>query len=198
MKRLHSCVGIGLFGASLLGVVLPSMAQSGPGLNWSSAEQQWPRWQARVGLQAGRPLADPDGTASNLRGMRLLGDYYLTGPGFGQGQVTGGFRATSGLLLGPRGSAWGIGAASSGPISVGLSRDLDTEGDRDSLPYLGIGYTGLSLRGGWGFSADLGVMGSPDGSGLKVGRTLQSLGLDDRLRELRLAPVLQIGLRYAF
>ena len=30
--------------------------------------------------------------------------------------------------------------------------------DSPTLPYLGVGYTGLSPRGGWSFNADLGLM----------------------------------------
>ncbi len=66
-----------------------------------------------------------------------------------------------------------------------------------ALPYLGIGYTGLSEDGGWSFSADLGVMGQADAVrfGPAFGR---SQGLDAAIRDLRFAPVLQFGVSYSF
>jgi len=55
----------------------------------------------------------------------------------------------------------------------------------------------MSLRGGWGFTADVGLA---TGSGLRTGRDaeLGAQGLDELLRELRLRPVLQVGASYAF
>jgi hypothetical protein len=66
-----------------------------------------------------------------------------------------------------------------------------------TLPYLGIGYSGSSLRGGWGFSADLGVA-AQNGGNQRLMRSLMSQSLDDTLRELRFTPVLQLGVSYRF
>jgi hypothetical protein len=63
-----------------------------------------------------------------------------------------------------------------------------------AVPYLGVGYTGLSLRGGWGFSADVGLVGS----GVRLGRSVNGTQADELLRELRLTPILQLGVSYSF
>jgi hypothetical protein len=56
----------------------------------------------------------------------------------------------------------------------------------------------MSLRGGWGFTADVGL--AVDACGLRTRRdgALGTQGLDDLLRELRLRPMLQVGASYAF
>jgi hypothetical protein len=64
-----------------------------------------------------------------------------------------------------------------------------------ATPYLGIGFTGTSMRRGWGFSADLGVTARGTTAGLRVG---SGPTLDDLLRELRLTPLLHMGVSYAF
>jgi hypothetical protein len=61
-------------------------------------------------------------------------------------------------------------------------------------PYLGIGYSDASLRGGWGFSADLGLAAQSFGAA----RSLGSQSLDDTIRDMRLTPVLQLGVSYRF
>jgi hypothetical protein len=134
---------------------------------------------------------------NGLRSMKLLGDVYLSGPGFGAGQVVGGLRATGGLLLGSRSPL--LGASPNGaPLSLSVTQSLLTPvrgeeaSDVPPVGYLGIGYSSLSLRGGWGFSADVGVM---TGTGL---RPPETRNLDDAVRELRLRPVLQLGVSYAF
>ena len=120
-----------------------------------------------------------------------MADYYLTSTLY-QG-ASGGLRATSGVLFGPRSST--LAAPGSGGLFSIDRRTLpalaDGSVDTATQPYLGIGYTGLSLKGGWGFSADVGVL---------AGRFGRNLGqsLDDQVRELRLAPVLQLGVSYSF
>jgi hypothetical protein len=149
-------------------------------------------WQARFGLTA--PAAPgvaefPTQRSLAVPSAQLLGDYYFTGPGFGGGRVAGGLRATSGLL---------IGARSPGLAAPGLSlRRTDLAGDSaGTLPYVGVGYTGLSLRGGWAFSADLGLVGTTRTPGLQLQRSGPSL--DEVLRDLRLTPTLQLGVSYSF
>lgn len=121
---------------------------------------------------------------------RLFGDYYLTGPGFGAGQVSGGLRLTSGLAFGAT------------PVSEGTYWQLPSAGaigsDR-ALPYLGLGYSGLSSRAGWGFTADIGLGGLRPGEQLRFGRNGPSAAqVENVLNDLRLAPVLQFGVSYAF
>jgi len=66
-----------------------------------------------------------------------------------------------------------------------------------SMSYLGIGYTGRSLRGGWGFSADLGLMSGNMSNSLRLGNN-RVQGMEDVLRDLRFKPVLQLGLSYSY
>jgi len=64
------------------------------------------------------------------------------------------------------------------------------------VPYIGVGWSGSSARGGWGLSADFGFAGRSSGSGgLRISG---HQSLDDLLRELRLSPMLQLGVSYAF
>ncbi|SEL69988.1 hypothetical protein SAMN05216359_11446 [Roseateles sp. YR242] len=164
-------------------------------------------WQARV--QLNQSLDDANGSYDARNGSRilsanLLGDYYLTGSGLGQG-TRGGLRATGGLLVGPlslvqssSGLALGRGSSLTPYLSVGQrSLSLLTAAEREpnmSLSYLGLGYTSYSLRGGWGFSADLGLLanGAP---GLRLGNNAP---LDDVSRDTRFKPVLQFGVSYSF
>ena len=62
------------------------------------------------------------------------------------------------------------------------------------MPYLGVGYTGLKPHGGWRYNADLGLVAqSPGGM-----RLIGTQSLDDTIRELRLAPLVQLGVSYSF
>ena len=92
------------------------------------------------------------------------------------------------------GSAFSVGSQWFGQGAV-LSASVDPANDTATLPYLGLGYTGLSLRGGWSFSADLGLVARTPGNVVKFGR---SQSLDDTVRELRLELVLQFGVSYSF
>jgi hypothetical protein len=178
-------------------------------------ETPWPRWQGRLSLGTTAPLlrADPmnvDGSAPVLSGASVLGDYYFTRslPRLGS---SGGFRATSGVFLGSRsgtllstGPATGLGGRA---FSVdrrnlggfGLTAPTDTSLDSGAVPYVGVGYTGLPSRGGWGFSADLGLMALSPGSAVKLGRVFSgNQSLDDVLRDMRLSPLVQVGVSYSF
>lgn len=173
-----------------------------------------PRWQARLQLSSldTRVNSSSDTlhyTGSRLLSANLLGDYYLTGSGIGG--VRGGLRATGGMLIGPlslsqtsAGLALGSSALQLGSsLSVGqrsvslLSPGLETHDPNTSLSYVGIGYSGHSLRGGWGFSADLGLISNTSIAGLRLGRS-NAAGLEDVLRDLRYKPVLQLGLSYSY
>lgn len=121
----------------------------------------------------------------------LMGDYYLSRPWLG---TAGGWRATSGVLFGPRPSLWSSPALMDRRMAptVGLDGTVD---DASTLPYLGFGYTGWSLKGGWGLSADLGLMAQPR-SAPRLSR--HGLSTPDDSRDLRFAPLLQLGLSYTF
>lgn len=151
-------------------------------------------WQARFGLTTpAAPGAAEFPTARTLAvpSAQLLGDYYFTGPGFGGGRIAGGLRATSGLLIGARSPVLGSPA---GGLSL---RRAEMAGESaGTLPYVGVGYTGLSVRGGWAVSADLGLVGTARTPGLQWQRSGPSL--DEVVRDLRLTPTLQLGVSYSF
>lgn len=188
-----------------LALTLTSLAaQAAEGLQMRPGDLSPQRWQARLQLNQ-LDAAGPLG--SRLLGANLLGDYYLTGSLLGS-QISGGVRATGGLLLGPLSVLQGNGGlalgnnnnrfavgqrlvALPGLAGNGLSGDYGT-----SLSYLGIGYTGHSLRGGWGFSADLGLAVSGLADGLRLGRSTSFM--DDATRTSRYQAVLQLGLSYRF
>ncbi len=195
--------------ACLLVATSAAQAQSGLRVGNDAAVQEasWPRWQARFGLNATTSPIDSS-TRWQLSAGQLLGDYYWGGlrpAGVGH---SGGFRATSGLLLGPRSLALGTPALGL-PQGSGLTLShnpwplpgsgiaLSPE-SWSALPYVAVGYSGISLRGGWGFTADLGLVGNTGGLRTSRDGTLGSQGVDELLRELRLVPVLRVGAGYAF
>jgi hypothetical protein len=171
-----------------------------------------PQFQGRVRLGMSvtdAPLAATDG-ASRISGASLLGDYYFDRTAPRDGDVAG-FRATSGVYLGSRLGMWGatgaqglsgaafsVEAQSFGLASgtVGASNDA---ADGGAVPYFGLGYSGSSAKGGWGFSADLGLLALSPSSALRFGRSLGAgQSPEDTLREMRLSPVLQLGASYSF
>jgi hypothetical protein len=182
-----------------------AVSADGRGLVVDPERLSWPALRARVQLST-EPLAPSvggfEGAALRPRSAALFGDYYLSRPFFGN---TGGVRLTSGVVTGPRGAVFGPGQATA-PAPFGFSSasrgagstwiDSNSEGTQ-TLPYLGVGYSGSSPRGGWGFSADLGLTAQNAGNQRLV-RSMMSQTLDDTLRELRLTPVVQFGVSYRF
>ena len=165
------------------------------------------RWQGRLSL--GTPSTPwrlgADSPTPKLISASLMGDYYFSRSLLGPRQL-GGFRATSGLMFGPRSM---LGTAQSSPSGTSTfsiaSRAIgqapmplggEPGAETTTVPYLGVGYTNLSVRSGWSFNADLGLMAQ--GSG-RLGRSLYGgQSLDDAVRELRMTPLLQLGVSYAF
>jgi hypothetical protein len=182
-----------------------AVAADGRGLTVDPDRLSWPSVQARLQLstEALAPLVGSiESAVLRPRSAALFGDYYVSRPFFGN---TGGVRLTSGVVTGPRGAVFGPGQATSpGPFGFSSASrgtgstfaDVNGEGTQ-TLPYLGIGYSGSSLRGGWGFSADLGLAAQNSGDQRLV-RSMMSQTLDDTLRELRFTPVLQLGVSYRF
>jgi hypothetical protein len=192
-QRLVALGATTLLSAALLTLGSPVKAE---GLKLNTGEVSELRWQARVQLSS---LDRASG--ARLLSANLLGDYYLTSSGLGQ-NVRGGLRATGGLMLGAASLAQSSGGLALGNSSLAKQqmlsfgqRQLSFNGlgaeqePSQSSAYLGIGYTGQSLRGGWGFSADL---------GLRLGRSAPLPTLEDTLMELRLRPVLHFGLSYSY
>jgi hypothetical protein len=197
-----------------MAAAIPWLAHA-EGLKADLDEVPWARWQARLALGATTPLwrggiDSSDRGASTIGSASLMGDYYFART-MAAGGVANGFRATSGLIVGPRANLWTgrPGFGSSGTFSIDR-RLLDSSSlapggsdypasDVSTTPYLGIGYTGLSLRGGWSVSADLGLVALAPGNAVKLGRVVGGTqSLDELLRDLRLSPVIQLGVSYSF
>jgi hypothetical protein len=176
-----------------------------------SDQLPWARWQGRLSLGTTAPLPSRlgvDAQAQKLSNASVMGDYYFSRSLAGIGQP-GGFRASSGLITGPRGvlstgqpgmssgSTFSIGSSLLGPAATTYVGESTS--DSATLPYVGFGYTGLSIRGGWSFSADLGLVAQSPGNAARIGRVLGgNQSLDDVVRDMRLAPLLQFGVSYAF
>ena len=139
-------------------------------------------------------LTQPPSSGLQLRSLHMLSDYY----------VSGGFRATMGLVSGASAQAWWV--QDNGPSRLGwslqtvdsLSGLVDGPAARAgawsstsglhannwhlSNPYLGAGYStqpasASSAWQGWRFDADVGVSNPVDGSGLRWSEILKiSLG----------------------
>jgi hypothetical protein len=191
-------------------------ARADEGLQVPAASAVWPQWQARVTLHAAsvlplsgglslapQPARLGDGPASQrpLQSASLLGDYTFATPWFGS------FRASGGLLLGSAGPSamsgspgipspglqWTYGGTSSAPGT------LNSNDGSSPATYLGVGFSGAAWRSSLAFSADLGLLAERPGAALSAGRALLgNQGAQNALRELRLSPLLQVGLHYRF
>jgi hypothetical protein len=197
-RRLVGAAALATMSAS------PVWAQ-GQGLVLDSTNVSGPRLQARVGVNSSWAAADGSSVSWQQQAGVVLGDYYFSQTRLGEGQVSSGFRATSGVLLGQRSLALSTPALAQG-ATVGLTTlrqprlampGLEVAAEPwAAMPYVGVGWSGLSAKGGWGVSADFGFAGRSYGSGGL--RVTGSQSLDDLLRELRLTPMVQVGVSYAF
>lgn len=182
-----------------------------PGLRPDTDSLLWPRVAARLGLSmspasttSARGMFDADTSRgpSQVTSLTVLGDLYFAD--------SHRFRATGGVLLGARALPW----SSSAPLTArpgtalvvgrsappGADEPGSDAGDvPNSVPYLGIGYSDASARGGWGFSADFGVLALAPKPTVRLGRVFSGQqSFDDLLRELRLTPSVQVGVSYSF
>jgi hypothetical protein len=107
-------------------------------------------------------------------------------PGLHLPAYLGGLRATGGLLTSTRG------------LGFGPPPSWRDSGNDSAAAYVGLGYTGHA-KGGWGITADFGLAAEGNGATNLLGRSLfGTQGFDNTSRELRLSPVLQLGVSYAF
>ena len=173
--------------------------QAADGLAAPRADTVWPSWQARVYLQTSTSQSLAAGTGQEIKGGAVLGDYFLARPSFGV------FRATSGLIAGSLagaplykalpGQQLGLYVQSSGL----LPSLLPVADSPQPLPYLGLGFSTLDAGSGLSISADLGLVAQNPGQGVGLGRALLgNQGVDRAFRELRLSPMAQLSVRYAF
>ena len=195
---------------------LPAWAVDGPGLHATDASWFHGRWQARIELSQGLSGRQPfdryhlraNSNHSSLHRLSVLRDYYFE---WGEDDAAaspaaaGGLRATGGLIVTSR-------SASTSPRRVrvpGMQQGLvggaiaggwsNPNNDLVSVPYMGVGYTELPLRTGWGFRADLGLMAMQPQSAARFGTALSGLqGMDTLLRDMRLSPLIQVGVSYSF
>lgn len=168
-------------------------------------EPYWPQWHGRLAL--GIQTVSPMDGGARLRSGSLLGDYYFYRHPMGHSATSlGGFRATSGLMLGvpsPRllsahgsGLAWGHRLGLHPALSQPSGMSLGNEADDLTSSYIGVGYTLLSLRGGWGLSADVGLAAARSNTPWGLG--LGNSRMDRPFGEFRLTPLLHLGLSYSF
>ena len=119
-------------------------------------------------------------------------------------------RATSGLLV-----TWGPTAllpilANGTPRGWAFNRDRRSPGvypdivatDADgapTVPYVGLGYGGVSMSGSWGFSAEIGIVISGPRSSTKLGRADGGIQAGaERPQRMRLSPLVQMSISNSF
>jgi hypothetical protein len=200
-------------GACALG--LADARAEGDGIAPSADQVPWARFQSRIGAAPGAPgwradLAPVERSGLQVGSLGVLGDVYLGGGKAAAETSAGGFRATSGVLIGARSPLLGAATPSTSGGLYGSNRRLfgassslgsaaDVSADSATVPYIGIGYSNLSPKSGWSFSADLGVVSQSPGNVVRFGRVVGGAqNLDDVVREMRLAPVVQLGVSYSF
>jgi hypothetical protein len=181
---------------------LPLAAAAGEGLVPPAAESLWPQWSARIAVQTAElsPL-----TLSRLleggaprriwQGGSVLGDYTFATPPYGS------FRASGGLMIGGQGGAPLLAAAAGPRLGLGVQAGGfgAIAGNDAAVPYLGLGFTGAAWRNALSVTADFGLVAEHASAASDVGRALfGSQGMDRGLREMRLSPVFQLGVRYTF
>ncbi|MCU0923017.1 MAG: hypothetical protein MUF16_22305 [Burkholderiaceae bacterium] len=149
------------------------------------------------------------GTAAGLAaqgtaplGASLGGDYYFSKDLAAAGRPPSGFRASGALLIRQPGvSLSDLTWQSRATASLASPLRLPEPGNQSpsAMPYLGVGYSDYSLKTGWGFWADIGLVVQSPGNALGMGRVLSGTqSVDDLVRELRLSPMLQLGVNYSF
>ena len=141
-------------------LTLADAAAEGDGLVADADRVPWARLQGRIALAHRRAgLARRPGAARAQRpaGRRvgLLGDYYF-GSLAARAGTPGGFRATSGVLIGaaqragsaPPGAVGRPASASTGacsaPAAGPLAYPADPVDETATVPYVGVGYSSLS------------------------------------------------------
>jgi hypothetical protein len=171
------------------------------GLAWRADAWLWPQVQARITLSTAAlsPVSlvrGGEGAARGVLGGALWGDYVFVTPGLGS------LRASSALLLGNPGAPL---ASLTGARRLWITAmDSGSSGNGANetplaAPYLGVGYnTPLAWRS-LSLSADLGLVAERPGGIPGFGRALfGSGGLDTAWREMRVAPLVQLSVRYSF
>jgi hypothetical protein len=194
-------------------LILPLLCATGlavaeGGLRVERLGGYWSATQTR--LQVNAVVLDTPAPLAGWAGMAPMAlsvgsDYYFSKQLLDDLAPRSGFRASSALLIRqpgvslseltwsaraihrPAGSGTALGPYD--PAAPGLS----------AMPYLGLGYSEHSLKTGWGFWADIGLVVQSPGQALGVGRVfLGGQSAEELVRELRLSPMLQLGVNYSF
>lgn len=187
----------------------------GPGLSADASLVPWPALHGRIAYAAvtdwrsDLSLSATGGLKANP--VSVMGDLYFSSSTIPDKGQAGGFRATSGIVVGARNTLWSSPGAAPASGLLSVSRHLfgqgpapstglvDASADAATLPYIGVGYSNLAMRSGWSFSADLGLVSLNPGSAVRLGRVFTGgQGVDDVVHDLRLSPVLQFGVSYSF
>jgi hypothetical protein len=192
------------------------LGMAAEGLQLPAAEAVWPHWQARITLQTASaaplpaklssglivgPRGDGNATTRLLQSASVIGDYYFATPSFGN------FRASGGLLMGASNSTPLTGSFAPSRLGVALNNNLGSPapgskpGPDSTSPatYLGLGFSAAAWHSHLAFSADVGLLAERPGGALSAGRALLgNQGAENALRELRLSPLFQLGVRYSF
>ncbi len=203
--------------ASAAAFLLPPAAAwaAGEGLATDTDRGPWAQLQIRIGYGSRAPawraaLAPAERSGLQVGSINVLGDLYLFGAREASNGPASGFRATSGLIIGSRGPWLGAGAAPAsswlandrrgfGSSAASLTSPVDFGLDSTTVPYIGVGYTNLWPKRGWSISADLGIVSQNPANVARVGRIFGgSQSLDDVVRDMRLAPLVQLGVSYSF
>ncbi len=186
-----------------LGCAGSTLAQ-GLGVRWDNTLGS--QLQTRVRLGSTTVAAMPQLSINSNSNFTLptgmvFGDYFFRS----REPSGGGFRATTGWMLRSRNLSLADAGTPAASASTGYPRisslaAVDAPADAPTAqPYFGVGYSGWSGKTGVSFSADLGLAAQSTGSVVRLGRVLNgSRTLDDVLREMRLQPLLQLGVNYSF
>lgn len=151
--------------------------------------------------------ASTDGAGYASAAASVVGDYYFSKNLADVAAPPSGFRASGALLIRQPGVslselAWSSRTTTS--LALPMRQPYATLAEPgmqgfSALPYLGVGYSDYSLKTGWGFWADIGLVVQSPGNALGMGRVVSGTqSLDDLVRELRLSPMLQLGVNYSF
>jgi hypothetical protein len=194
--------------AAASALALSGANAGGVGLTTDVDRVPWASFQSRIGAAPGAPgwhaeLAPLERSGLQVGSVGLLGDVYFGAARPDPGMPVTGFRATSGILIGARSPLFGQAGTADrrlfGSSAPAPGASPEPTLDSATLPYVGIGYNNLWAKSGWSFSADLGVVSQSPGSVVRFGRVFGgSQGLDDVIRDMRLAPVVQLGVSYSF
>ncbi|MBN8490740.1 MAG: hypothetical protein J0M00_04840 [Burkholderiales bacterium] len=155
-----------------------------------------------VVLDSTVPLSSWTGSAPMA--LSLGSDYYFSRQLLDDLTPRSGFRASSALLIRQPGVslselAWSARAIHRPAASLATGPYDPAAQGLSAMPYVGLGYSEHSLKTGWGFWADIGLVVQSPGQALGVGRVLWGgQSAEELMRELRLSPMLQLGVNYSF